>query len=229
MISLFLEQWIESSQKIFLFLPRLIGPSWCCAFSFFCWGPQPQTERGSITASCQLDAVLLWTEATMASIHPLLFPFFFSHPLRLSSYFVLRASSSSCSDSVCLSLSASVPSHFVSLLPLCLSLSLSYFWFLVCPPSLFNILSLSPSPGCLARLCSSRRFSRFAVDKRGLTKIRMIELLKQNYLTQTRNLLSLLYVCWDRKKDNFMHLISKITSIIIWIQTCVLSVYWIVG
>lgn len=156
-------------------------------------------------------------------------PVFFSHPLRLSSYFVLRASSSSCSDSVCLSLSASVPSHFVSLLPLCLSLSLSYFWFLVCPPSLFNILSLSPSPGCLARLCSSRRFSRFAVDKRGLTKIRMIELLKQNYLTQTRNLLSLLYVCWDRKKDNFMHLILKITSIIIWIQTCVLSVYWIVG
>lgn len=80
MISLFLEQWIESSQKIFLFLPRLIGLSWCCAFSFFCWGPQPQTERGSITASCQLDAVLLWTEATMASIHPLLFPFFFLTP-----------------------------------------------------------------------------------------------------------------------------------------------------
>lgn len=88
MISLFLEQWIESSQKIFLFLPRLIGPSWCCAFSFFCWGPQPQTERGSITASCQLDAVLLWTEATMASIHPLLFPFFFSPP---SSLILFRA------------------------------------------------------------------------------------------------------------------------------------------
>lgn len=112
------------------------------------------------------------------------------------------------------------------------SLSFSFSLLFLVPrlPSVPFQHTLSLSVSRLSRsLCSSRRFSRFAVDKRGLTKIRMIELLKQNNLTQTRNLLSLLYVCWDRKKDNFMHLISKITSIIIWIQTCVLSVYWIVG
>lgn len=176
------KQWIESSLEILVILPHLICT--ICYCTFFCAEGYSLKQRAA--ASLHLVSYTQCCSELRQQCFPFIHFYLFFHP---SSLILFRALCflSSCSDFVipCFFLCASVPLHFVSLLPLCLSFFFSSLF--LSPLSSFypfNIFSLSH-----ISLCFTCYFSHFTVNTRGSTKIRIIKLLKHKYTTNYNILL----------------------------------------